>query len=337
MIGHNFFRDKKINMKILLRNVIIIVVVALLVVASLLAINIYEHRQSKLPVAEVTQDTVTYNGQEYTKKFNIETLLFIGLDKYEDEIISNSYNNDQRADFLMLFVIDNKNKELSAIHINRDTMAEYNILGVAGEKVGTITAQLALSHTYGDGDMVSCRNTAEAVSGVLNGFKIDKYISVTMDSVPEFNDLVGGVEVEVLDDFTGIDDTLQKGETVTLMGEHALNYVRTRFGLSDSTNKSRMERQQQYLFALQEKIHEAKSSDVDFVLKAMNIIDKYMVSNCSVADLESKFNKISDYTFDEIYDIEGEYVLGEKNIEFYPDEESLEEVIMSALYSPVNQ
>ncbi len=335
MIGHKFFRDKKINKRILLRNVILIVAVAFVVVAALLVIKFYENRQGNLPVTSVTQNTVIYEGQEYTKKTNTETFLFIGLDKYEEEIDSDSYNNDQRADFLMLFVIDNKNKEYSAIHINRDTMADINILGLAGEKVGSVNAQLALAHTYGDGDMSSCRNTADAVSGVLNGLNIDKYISVTMDSVPEFNDLVGGVEVEVLDDFSGVDDTLVKGETVTLMGEHALNYVRTRFGLDDSTNKSRMERQRQYIISMQKKIQDVKSSDADFIFNAMDVIDKYMVSNCSVADLESKFNKISDYTMTEIYDIEGEYVLGEKNIEFYPDEASIEEVIMNVFYTPV--
>ncbi len=34
-----------------------------------------------------------------------------------------------------------------------------------------------------------------------------------------------------MDDFSSIDSTLVQGETVTLMGNHALTYVRTRGGL----------------------------------------------------------------------------------------------------------
>ena len=37
----------------------------------------------------------------------------------------------------------------------------------------------------------------------LMDVKIDHYISLTMDSVAVMNDLVGGVEVTVLDDFLG--------------------------------------------------------------------------------------------------------------------------------------
>ena len=89
-----------------------------------------------------------------------------------------------------------------------------------------------------------------------------------MDAVPVFNDLVGGVEIEVLDDFTGIDDTLVKGKTVTLMDEHALHYVRTRKDLEDSSNSTRMKRQQQYINALYEK---TKNSLLRQLRKCRNI------------------------------------------------------------------
>mgnify|MGYP000585160404 FL=1 len=75
-----------------------------------------------------------------------------------------------------------------------------------------------------------------------------------MDAVPILNDLLGGVEVTVLDDFSGIDDTLIKGETVTLHGDHALTYVRERYGLEDSSNSTRMVRQRQYMTEPEEMI-----------------------------------------------------------------------------------
>ena len=159
------------------------------------------------------------------KNEDVESFLILGLDKFEDAINNDSYNNDQRADFLMLLVFDNSEKKFTAVHLNRDTMVNMNVLGVAGQKIGTVNKQLALAHTYGNGRDVSCRNTADAVSELLNGVKVNHYLSITMDAVPILNDLLGGVEVTVLDDFSGIDDTLIKGETVTLHGDHALTYV----------------------------------------------------------------------------------------------------------------
>ena len=59
-------------------------------------------------------------------------------------------------------------------------------------------------------------------SFLLGGTEIDHYLAMTMSAIPQINDLVGGVPVTVLDDFSGIDDSLVKGEEITLMGEQAL-------------------------------------------------------------------------------------------------------------------
>ena len=106
-------------------------------------------------------------------------------------------------------------------------MTQIQILGVTEEPAGSFTGQLALAHTYGSGEEDSCENTVLAVSNLLYGMEIDHYVSLTMDGVALLNDLVGGVPVEVLDDFSGIDDSLVQGETVTLRGRQALTYVRS--------------------------------------------------------------------------------------------------------------
>ncbi|MBR5774545.1 MAG: LCP family protein, partial [Clostridia bacterium] len=218
-----------------LQYVALILLVVFLLSAVLLFVNIWERVRGDDDVLGTSDTTLVYNDEEYVLKDGIETVLILGLDKFEGEKDDTAYYNDKQSDFMMLLVIDNYNRKCTGIHINRDTMVEMDILGIAGESVGKVTQQAALAHTYGNGKEVSCRNAADAVSRLLLGVKIDHYISITMDAVPRFNDMVGGVEVEVLDDFTGIDDTLIKGETVTLMGEHALNYVRTRYGLEDSS------------------------------------------------------------------------------------------------------
>ncbi|MBQ4104844.1 MAG: LCP family protein [Clostridia bacterium] len=336
MSNHTSHGEKKQKRKKILGGIAIALAIVITVSVALFIIDAWENNQGDVPVAVEKDTTVSYNGQDYKKKDNVQTLLIMGLDKYEGDISDDSYNNDQQADFLMLFAIDDENSTITAIHINRDTMAQISVLGLAGEKVATVNKQLALAHTYGDGKQTSCRNTAEAVSKVLLDTDIDHYISVTMDSVPAYNDLVGGVEVTILDDFTGVDDTLVKGETVTLMGEHALNYVRTRYGLEDSTNNTRMERQRQYLDALIDKTQHCVEDDEDFVIDSVKLMSEYMVSDCSVIVLQELFEKISTYSFEEIRVIEGENKVGEKNMEFYPDDESVKEIIMDVLYTPAN-
>ncbi|MBQ4625761.1 MAG: LCP family protein [Clostridia bacterium] len=311
----------------------VILAAILLVSTGLFLIRIWENRQSQFPEFEsgAPDANLRYKGDEYELKDEVETVLVLGLDKFETEN-PESYNNDKQADFLMLLVIDHANSSCTALHINRDTMAQMDILGVAGDKVGTVEKQIALAHTYGNGKEVSCRNTADAVSDLLMNIQIDHYVSVTMDAVSVYNDLIGGVEVTVLDDFTGIDDTLVKGETVTLMGKHALNYVRTRYGLDDSTNSRRMVRQRQYIEALYEKTLLRMSSDENFVVDAGVKLADYIVSDYSGNSLQYLAEQLADYQFVEICELEGRTVQGEKHIEFYPYESSIEETVVKLFY-----
>lgn len=304
---------------------------------ALLLLNIWEKRQGVFRVQEVDgslSETVELDGKSYLLNGDIETALVIGLDKFDAQTDDTSYINDQQADFLMLLVFDNKKAECTAVQINRDTMTGINILGVAGQKINTATKQIALAHTYGNGRQVSCRNTADAVSGLLYGVDIDNYLSVTMDAVPVFNDLVSGVTLEVLDDFKGIDDTLIKGETVTLTGDQALRYVRSRYGMEDSTNAHRMKRQQQYVRALYEKTKETALQNEGFIAEATLKLSDYIVSNCTVNKLENLFGKISSYKFNGIRNVEGESQKGEEFIEFYPDEASLKSMVVELFYKP---
>lgn len=325
---------KKTNKKASKKKALLLVLICVVVMCSaLLAISIWENQQDfvgERPSEEFTGENT--DSVEYKLNKNIETVLVMGLDKFSEEVDSSSYDNDQQADFLMLFVLDNQNKTCKAIHINRDTMVEMDVLGVAGQKVGTTTQQIALSHTYGNGQNVSCRNTTKAVSNLLDGIDVTHYLSVTMDAVPVFNDLVGGVTVEVLDDFTGIDDTLVKGEKVTLMGDKALTYVRNRYGLEDSTNSNRMIRQKQYIEELYRITREKTKSDENFVLTAWQELSQYAVSDCYEQDLLQIYEKISGYEYLGTVNIEGKSLVGESFMEFYPDEEKLEKLVLEMFY-----
>ena len=305
-----------------------------LISVGLLCLHKWEGASGLFPERETVSATVEYNGVEYVLRENIETFMVLGLDKYEGAASTDSYNNDKQADFLMLFVFDHDAAQYTAIHINRDTMVDINVLGVAGNKVGTVYRQIALSHTYGNGKDLSCHNVANSISSLLMGAKVNHYASVTMDTVAVVNDLVGGVEVEVLDDFTGIDDTLVKGEIVRLVGNQALTYVRSRQGLEDSSNSSRMERQQQYITALNEAFHQRMEADDEFIVDVSLELADYMISDRSATQLQTLAEKFDEYEFAGIENIAGESVAGEEHMEFYPDEDAVKEMVIRLFYEP---
>lgn len=315
--------------------VAIALVLVFLIAAAFLLLEVWENRQGRFPETSTEDGVVTHNGQDYVYKDNIETFLVLGLDKYEDADSAESHESGVQADFIMLFVFDNDKKQSTAIQINRDTMTKINKLGIGGVEVDSSVAQIALAYNYAsDNDKVKCRNVKDSVEYLLNGIKVDHYLSLTMDAVPASCDLVDGVEVTVLDDFTGIDDALVKGEKVTLTGEQALRYVRTRYGLDDSTNSTRMARQQQYINALYEKINANIKEDDEFLVKLVETMDDYVVYDSSDQRMLTFAEKFDDYEFLGIREFEGESKLGEEFIEFYPDEESVWNVVIDLFYTP---
>lgn len=317
--------------------VVISVVSAVVLITLLVLIAIFDKNLGLFPEQDQEEKTLEYNGEEYTLKDGVETFLVIGLDKNSGDITADSYNNNQQADFMMLMVFDNNSKTYSTIHINRDTMAEIEILGVEGNKVGTVNTQIALAHTYGKGGSISSLNTAKAVSNLLYDVKINHYMTLTLDSVSVMNDLVGGVTLEVLDDFTGIEggENLVKGETVKLTPEEALLYVQGRAGLEDNTNVDRMERQKQYLNSMRVELEKRIQTDNEFLADAVIKMSKHMESDCSTARLQEVGERMKSYEFVEVKDIEGESkVSSENKLEFYPDENALKKVVIDLFYVP---
>lgn len=319
-------KDKK------LKYIAAFLAVVMVAAAILLVINLWERGQGTFEGEGDAESVFTHEGVEYTSKSGVETFLVMGLDSAKGEEDEGAYNNDKQADFIMLLVFDNANKSTTAIHINRDTMADVNLLGVAGGKLGTEKKQIALAYNEGNGREVSCRNTADSVASLLCGIKVNHYLSVTMDAVAVFNDLVGGVELEIKDDFTGIDESLVKGQTVRLTGEQALTYVRSRQGLEDSSNSTRMVRQKQYLKELYTCTKTKMAEDEQFVTEAALRMGEYIVSDRSATQLGDIMRRLAEYELTGIRDIEGEMVLGEQFYEFHADESAVKSLVAELFY-----
>lgn len=280
---------------------------------------------------ETTQPTTQPPTQALRLREGLETILVMGLDKYERPEHMVGYVNNIQSDFMLLVVLDRPNGKIEALHINRDTMTEITRLGVFGGVAGKYTAQIALAHAYGSGGSDSALNAVKAVSKLLGGIKIDHYMTFTMDSVAIINDMVGGVTVLVEDDFTEYDPTLVQGQQITLQGEQALHFVRGRINVADGTNLNRMNRQRQFMTALYEKILQAAGEDPAFLERLVKKLADSFDTDLSISQLQALSATMGSLELQPFLTMEGELKRGDF-MEFYPDQEALEETIHRLFY-----
>ncbi|MBQ8623946.1 MAG: LCP family protein [Oscillospiraceae bacterium] len=279
-----------------------------------------------------TSKTITRDGIDYFPRQDITVLMLIGIDRYGQLESSGFYRNDSSADVVALLIFDEKSEQCNVLYLNRDTMLEMPALGITGRRAGTYYGQLALSYSYGSGLEDSAELTRETVSNFLYGINIDYYAVMTMDAITILNDAVGGVKVNVTDDFSEVDPTITMGE-ITLQGEQAINFVRLRRGLGDQLNISRIERQKEYIKGFVEAFRAKKEESSSFVLSAHSEVSPYVLSDCPVNTISVLMDRFADYELAEIVSPEGESVLTDF-YEFHVDEEKLDELILRLFYAP---
>lgn len=276
--------------------------------------------------------TLTLDGVDYYPRQDIFVVLLMGIDQAGEVKPAEEGHWAEAVDMVMLLIFDEKNENLTLLSLNRDTMLEMPALNAQGWEEGTFFGQLAQSHMYGTGLEDSCENTKVTVSRFLNNIYIDYYLAMNMDAVGILNDAVGGVTVNVEDDFSAVDPTLEKG-VQKLNGDQAITFVQSRWGVGDELNVSRMSRQQAYMESFTRQLREKNEADSTFVLQAYEQISPYIVTNCSANVLSGIVERYSDYPLKENVTPEGESVVGEY-MEFHVDEEKLNELVVRLFYAP---
>ena len=280
----------------------------------------------------VTKKTITKDGVDYFPRQDIVVILVMGIDQ-DGPVKATKSNNGNAVDMAALMVFDEKNETCTILNINRDAMVDMPVLNERGLEDGVFNGQLAYSHTYGTGLEDSCENTRKTVSNLFNGITVDYYVAMNLDAVAKLNDAVGGVTVNVADDFSRVDKTISKGN-VTLKGEQATNYVRARWFVGDELNLSRMERQNEYMSNFVDAFKAKAKDGTDFVVPAYEKVAQYLVSDMPISTLTSMMERYANYSFSEIVSLEGENVLGEQYYEFHLDEEKLEDLTLQMFYAP---
>lgn len=293
---------------------------------------------------EMEIDKILYKEGSYVFNEDLITVLIMGIDKETVTTVDGqSFTADEDGEFvgglvdaLFLLVINPHDKNVYVIAINRNAMAEVDVFDEAGNYQGIFTKQIALQHGYGDGKEESCRRQVKAVSRMFHGIPINAYAAISMDAIPELNDAVGGITVEVLDDiiYPEYDMDLHQGETVTLYGEKAYWYVRLRNENIFNSNELCLQRQKQYLTTFAAEAKNQAVSDIRVAVNLYQTVSKYMVMDIDLNEFTYIVTEYLGYDFDieNMYSLEGEAIQGNNFEEFYVDDEALQELIIELFY-----
>ena len=288
--------------------------------------------RTELPQAE--QETVELNGHTYKKRDGLTTILVMGVDHETQE--SYAYRQAGQADFLRLIVLDSNNKTVQQLQIDRDTITPVTVLGVMGDRYEPVEQQICVGYGFGDGRQTSCEVTVEAVENLLGGQTVDQYLSMGLDGISTLNDLAGGITVTLEDDFSAIDPAMTKGTTLTLHGDQAGTFVRTRRSIGVGTNEARMARQEQYIQKLATQLDAEVKQNQNFVLTAYDAMEPYLYTNIPRGQLANEVWAAKDYERMDTIKPEGTHEIGADGfMEFYPDAASLQQAVLQLFYEQV--
>lgn len=310
-----------------------IVTVLLVTVVGVLAYRMQQDKKKEKikydGYTDENQETnyITYKGEKYKYNYNLRTVLFMGIDK-EGEIEEKKVGDGGQTDSLVLFAMDTEKKTTQALSVSRDTMTDIRTYDMSGEFLSTERAQLALQYAYGDGRTKSCVLTREAVSNLLYQIPINSYVALTMEGFSRIADELGGIRITVPQDYTHINPAFKKGETITLNGKMAEQYVRYRDTSASGSNNERMERQSQFIEALVKQLQTDMKEKKDAV-HLYRKMKPYMVTDISEEELEKMIN----YEFEgKVEKVPGTVQKGEKYDEFIVDNEKLKEKVINMFY-----
>lgn len=284
--------------------------------------------------------TVVYQGQTYRYNENVTSILFMGVDREEMNDGADVIGNSGQADCIFLLAWDLDSGKISLLSISRDAMVDVNNYDVDGNLFSVEHQQLCLAYAYGDGQETSCENVVNSVSRLFYGIPIQSYAAINLSAISELNDAIGGVEVTVLDDSGLAYTSFVPGTTVLLTGDQAERYVRSRDVEVLDSNVSRMARQKQYILAYIQKALQMMKEDITLPVTLYQMVSKdgNMVTNIDISKVTYLATQLLNVNFSEenMKNIPGEVVMGEKYAEYIVDDQALYEIILDTFYTKVD-
>lgn len=181
-----------------------------------------------------------------------QNILLIGSDTRSGDG-NGAYGRDSgtaRSDTTILLHLAADRRSATAVSLPRDLMVDVPSCRRpdGGQSRPALTM---LNYAYATGGSACAVRTVEKLTGV----RIDHYAVVDFSGFKKMVDAVDGVDVCLRKPIDDKDARLKlPAGRVSLDGEQALGFVRARKSLGDGSDTDRMERQQQFLAALVDKV-----------------------------------------------------------------------------------
>lgn len=347
--SHSHHRKKKKKLPITAKIAIgIIIAILLAIVLAITAFFVFRAMGKKdvMPNTAAThgyQETIEYKGHTYQFNKDVVALGFLGVDQRTLETVDKT-DFVGAADADIVVAVDTKTGKTKVISIPRDTMIDIDVYSPdSGVLLYSQKAQLCLAYAYGDGAVKSCENTIDAMSRILYNVPIQKYFALDLDGIAPLNDAIGGVSLVSQFDFP--DYGIKVGDEVTLKGDMAEAYVRTRRMDTIDASIKRSERQIQYVKAYANQALPSVVSDFSTVSRLYNTAGDYSRTNLTLSNATFLASLLlqKGVTDFETYSIKGKVKAADDPLlpdvvhaEYYPDEDSVMETVLAVFYTQID-
>lgn len=291
---------------------------------------------------------VAYNNKVYEYNDDLLNFLIMGIDVKGEVSKEDDYGNWEagQADAIFVVSLDAKERIMKIVAVPRNAMVNVNLYDENNEITDTIYNQICLQYAYGGGGENSRKLMKDSVSELLYGLPISGVCAVGFKSVPIMNDMVGGVDVEVLEDLTQFDRDFVQGNRLHLEGNKALLYIQRRDVTVLGSPTGRLQRQKQYITALMKQTVAELKKNPMLAKEIYDAIMPYMNTDITLDETVYLSSLLPDLQFseDSIYQLQGEdkrvdYIDEWGNADFYDDyylyEDSVRDTVMEVFYKEV--
>lgn len=275
--------------------------------------------------------TILYKDKKYTFNPYVTSILFMGIDKEELSLEDNVRGTGGQADAIYLLAYNASNGQVKIISFSRDTVVDINQYTESGNYAGVLNSQLCLAYAYGDGKELSAQNVITSLQRIIYNIPINSYFAMDLSAINVINDEIGGVTLTPLSTF----GQFVEGETLTLLGDQAEAYVRTRDVTILDSNVDRTKRQQQYITSFANQLVPAVKKDIMIPLDLYNNAKEYVVTNLSPSKITYLASSIAtSYNGLNIVSVPGTITANEEDGKaiFTPDSEKLYEILLDTFY-----
>lgn len=309
--------------------------------------------KAKLATVEWQDNWVAIGDKVYAYDEDCINLLFLGIDKPGDIQGKTDFSNWESGQTDAVFVVslNPTKKVVQIVGIPRNSMVNVDIYDEENHKIDTVYDQICLQYAFAGGGQAGLDRVKESVGDLFYGLPIHGAFAVGYDAVGIVNDMVGGVDVEVLEDLQKENPLFTVGNHVHLDGDLALSYVRSRNYGQLGSPTLRLKRQKQYITALIGKTRSKVKEDPAVVKTMYDAVSRYMNTDVTLEEVVYLAAKAVDYRFDadSFHLLEGEDHAveipkerlrpGEEAEPFYDDyylsEDSIKEIMLDVFYQEV--